>query len=153
MDPIPDTDVDRGLRLAMRIWIGFTVSIVLGSGVLLLTLGSGALEVQHFLQGARPRALIQEGPSSTISLTLSSVVIVWLFAGASLFLMRKRGFRARHGLALVSTFIIVILYTNVLRERTAYGDFVDYLRAAQNLANRSPFHDRYLYPPLAAAAR
>jgi hypothetical protein len=39
----------------------------------------------------------------------------------------------------------------VLRERSEYPDTGDYMRAAFDLAEGRPLHERYIYPPLLAA--
>ena len=40
----------------------------------------------------------------------------------------------------------------MLRERSEYPDAGDYMRAAFDLSEGQPLHERYIYPPLLAAA-
>ena len=47
---------------------------------------------------------------------------------------------------------MLALYANVLRERSEYPDAGDYMRAAFDLSEGRPLHERYIYPPLLAAA-
>jgi hypothetical protein len=94
--------------------------------------------------------LIQAGPLSVLGQTLACVAITWLSWGIALFLLKNPRVRSEHGVAIVCSFFILLLYVNILRERVAYGDVGDYVRAAINLQEGSPFHSRYIYPPLLA---
>jgi hypothetical protein len=136
-----DTFVDKALILALWLWITVTALFVVGNGALYLLKGLSVFQ-----------GLVKRGPISIIQLTLASVAIVWFGLGTSLVLLKGRGFRARHGITVICTLFVVVLYANILRERTEYGDVGDYIRAAENLAHGVPFHSRYLYPPLLATA-
>ena len=97
-------------------------------------------------------SLVQVGPVSGLKLTYSAVGLVWLSSGLVLALLRRPAFRARFGLVAIASFLVLALYANVLRERSEYPDAGDYMRAAFDLSEGRPLHERYIYPPLLAAA-
>jgi hypothetical protein len=131
--------IHRCFILAFRLWAAISVFFVLINSILYLSRDANVFY-----------SLIQQGPISIIELTLTSVAIVWFSLGASLALLCKQKIRVQYGAIIVCTFIVLCLYTNIFRERTVYGDIGDYITAAHNLAENSPFHHRYLYPPFFA---
>jgi hypothetical protein len=130
---------DQALARSWWIWLALTGVFVVSNAALLALAGPPAFG-----------RLIQRGPLSSTPLTLAAVGMVWAALGAALGLLRDRAFRARHGLAVLSALGIVLLYANVLRERTQYGDLSDYLAAAHDLVGGAPLHGRYVYPPFLA---
>jgi hypothetical protein len=92
--------------------------------------------------------VIQQGPLSDVSITFLSAALAWLLAGAFLFLLAGRRINSGNALTVACFFAVALLYVNFLRERIAYGDIFDYIKAASNLFQGEHLHARYLYPPL-----
>jgi len=124
---------------ALRFWMAITVFISISTLALYAFFGSKGL----FL-------LIQKGPISITEQTFACVGIAWLSWGIALVLLKNPRLRSEHGVAIVCSVFILLLYVNILRERTLYGDVGDYVRAAFDLQGGRPFHNRYIYPPLLA---
>jgi hypothetical protein len=141
MDQPDRNGLDRFLSLTLGLWTAVTAAFVVVNGALLLAKGPGVYA-----------ALVQVGPVSGLKLTYSAVGLVWLSSGLVLALLRKPDFRARFGLVTICSFLALLLYANVLRERSEYPDAGDYMRAAFDLSEGRPLHERYIYPPLLAAA-
>ena len=141
MDQPDRNGLDRFLSLTLRLWSAATTAFVVVNGVLLVAKGPGVFS-----------ALVQVGPVSGLKLTYSAVGLVWLSSGLVLALLRQPAFRARFGLVTICSFLVLALYANVLRERSEYPDAGDYMRAAFDLSEGRPLHERYIYPPLLAAA-
>ena len=138
----PDPNgLDRFLSLTLRLWAVATAAFVVANGVLLLAKGPEVFST-----------LVQVGPVSGLKLTYSAVGLVWLSSGLVLALLRSPAFRTRFGLVATCSFLTLLLYANVLRERSEYPDAGDYMRAAFDLSEGRPLHERYIYPPLLAAA-
>lgn len=93
-------------------------------------------------------AFLQTGPASNLHVTVFSVAIIWLLAGGVLALVDRGQIHSSNLVILAGFFLIALLYVNVLRERTVYGDVQDYIQAANNLYSGQPLQARYLYPPL-----
>ncbi len=141
MDPEGRGALDRYLSLSLGRWAAATALFAAVNGILLLARGSAVFD-----------ALVQAGPVSGLKLTYAAVGLVWLGFGLTLALLRNPGWRARHGLVAIVAFLVLALYASVLRERMEYPDTGDYMRAAFDLAEGRPMHERYIYPPLWAAA-
>jgi hypothetical protein len=138
----PDRNaLDRFLALTLGLWTAATTAFIVVNGVLLVAKGPEVFS-----------ALVQVGPVSGLKLTYSAVGLVWLASGLLLALLRQAAFRARFGLVAIGSFVVLALYANVLRERSEYPDAGDYMRAAFDLSEGRPLHERYIYPPLLAAA-
>ena len=135
------TDLDRYLSLTLRLWWAATAVFVVVNGALLAVKGPEVFS-----------SLVQVGPVSGLKLTYSAVGLVWLGIGVVLALLRRPALRARYGLVAICSFLVLALYANVLRERSEYPDAGDYMRAAFDLSEGRPLHERYIYPPLLAAA-
>lgn len=133
-----DALVERGCRLASIIWTGVTLAVI--AWIVLLLKGTGAI----------PPEFYQAEPGTSVQLAVTTVVIVWIALGILLFLLRNSALRASHGFQVLCAAATLILYANVFREHSNYGDYGDYIQAAQNLSAHMPFHGRYLYPPLFA---
>lgn len=137
----PDaTDASRFLTTTLRLWAAITAAFAVTNALLLLAKGPQVFS-----------ALVQAGPVSGLKLTYAALALVWLASGSALALLRRPGWRARHGLLTVCCFLALVLYANLLRERLEYPDTGDYMRAAFDLAEGRPLHERYIYPPLLAA--
>jgi hypothetical protein len=141
MDQPDRTGLDRFLSLTFGLWLGATLTFVATNAVLVAIKGPYVFST-----------LVQVGPVSGLKLTYSALGLVWLSSGLLLALLCSPGFRARHGLTALCCFVTLVLYANVLRERMEYPDAGDYMRAAFDLAEGRPLHERYIYPPLLAAA-
>ncbi len=138
----PDpTGIDRFLSLTLRLWVAATAVFAVVNGALVAVKGPEVFS-----------SLVQVGPVSGLKLTYSAVGLVWLSSGLVLALLRLSAFRARFGLVAIASFLVLALYANVLRERSEYPDAGDYMRAAFDLSEGRPLHERYIYPPLLAAA-
>jgi hypothetical protein len=135
------TGLDRFLSLTLGLWATATAAFLAVNAALLAAKGPDAFST-----------LVQVGPVSGLKLTYSAVGLVWLSSGLLLALLRHAGLRARLGLVAVGSFVVLALYANVLRERSEYPDAGDYMRAAFDLSEGRPLHERYIYPPLLAAA-
>jgi hypothetical protein len=133
--------LDRFFGAALVLWTAATAIAAAGNAAIFAVGGREAFS-----------PLVQPGPASGLKLTFAAIALVWLSAGLLLLLLRRRGFRARHGLVAVCCFLTLVLYANVLRERMEYPDSGDYMRAAFDLAEGRPLHERYIYPPLLAAS-
>ncbi len=133
--------LDRYLSLSLALWAAATAAFALVNGLLLALRGSAVFD-----------ELVQAGPVSGLKLTYSALALVWFSCGLTLVLLRKPGYRARHGLVTIVCLLTLLLYANVLRERMEYPDSGDYMRAAFDLAEGRPLHERYIYPPLLAAS-
>ena len=131
--------LDRGFACAWRVWMAVTGLVLLSSLALYACAGKTGLAL-----------LIQRGPLSIDEQTLACVAITWLAWGLAIVLLRNPTTRTEHGLAIVCSAVLLLLYVNILRERIHYADVEDYVRAAFDLHNGKPFHNRYLYPPLLA---
>ncbi len=141
MNPSARPGLDRFLSLTLGGWAAATAVFVVANAALLALKGPQVYE-----------ALVQVGPVSGLKLTYSAVSLVWLAGGLLLALLRRPGFRSRFGLAAIVSFVVLALYANVLRERSEYPDAGDYMRAAFDLSEGRSLHERYIYPPLLAAA-
>lgn len=141
MDQPDRNGLDRFLSLMLGVWTAASAAFVVVNAALLVVKGREVFAT-----------LVQTGPVSGLKLTFSAVGLVWLSSGLMLALFRKPVFRARFGLVASCSFLVLVLYANVLRERSEYPDAGDYMRAAFDLSEGRPLHERYIYPPLLAAA-
>jgi len=139
MDEGKTSLAERSLSLALYLWAGASIFFVFCNGALYFWKGPDAFH-----------RLIQRGPFSITTLTFASVAVVWSSLGAALVLLQNRRLRTRHGLTVICTLLILLLYANILRERTAYGDVGAYIRAARDLVRGASLDSRYLYPPFLA---
>lgn len=92
--------------------------------------------------------VVQQGPLSDVAITFYSAALAWLLAGAFFVLLAVRRIHSGNALTAACFFAVALLYVNFLRERTVYGDILDYIKAASNLFRGEHLHARYLYPPL-----
>ncbi len=107
-----------------------------------------SLALAFALRGSSgPDFLVQNGPGSTILLTLLSVALAWLLAGVVVFGIRLGFVNRMNAVSWAGFCTVALLYINVLRERAYYGDWHDYYLASVNLQYGQHLHARYLYPP------
>ncbi len=92
----------------------------------------------------------QPGSLSDIYITFGSIALVWFSLGAILTLFSNKTFRMKYGIQTIYTWIIILLYINICRERTFYDDTYDYVFAAFDLIQNKPFNSRYIYLPFLA---
>jgi hypothetical protein len=138
--PEERTGLDRFLTLSLLLWGAITVVFVVGNAAFYAAAGGEVFD-----------ALVQKGPVSGLKVTWGAVSVVWLSSGIVVALLRHPGIRRRDGLLLIASFLALLLYASVLRERPVYPDASDYIRAAVDLHEGRPFHARFIYPPLLAA--
>jgi hypothetical protein len=94
--------------------------------------------------------ILQVGPRSNLHLTVLSVALAWVLLGLTLTVVAAGWMNARNTVTFVCFVAFALLYVNVMRERTLYGDVGDYLEAAASLRAGQPLPERYIYPPLLA---
>jgi len=120
-----------------------------------LAIGAG-MALQAWLTwfaGPAPRleALAAPGPGSNPHITALAVTLAWIILGTALVLLSSRSITPGRAAAVVGYTALALLYVNVMRERTYYGDFDNYFSAALSLNTGAPLPQRYLYPPLWAS--
>lgn len=102
--------------------------------------------IQSLWQGAE-NSFIKTGPHSILGITTASVILVWLLGGSLLGLIRYGRINEKNIFTWAGFFLIALLYLNILRERTEYGDIEYYIDAALRLYRGKPLPPEYLYPP------
>jgi hypothetical protein len=91
---------------------------------------------------------IQHGPYTNLQTALTSVAVTWLLAGFFIFLLSSGRIRSKNVVTYAGFFLVALVYVNLLRERTEYGDVEFYIDAAFKLASGQPLPTEYFYPPL-----
>lgn len=91
---------------------------------------------------------IQRGPYTNLQTALASVTLTWLLGGIFLFLLSARRLNVRNAFTWAGFFLVALVYINVLRERTEYGDVEYYIDAALRLSAGQALPNEYFYPPL-----
>ena len=122
---------------AFLIW-GVLTLLVTGSllGIWLLR-GPGGFETA-----------IQRGPYTNLPTALASVAFTWLLGGLFLYLLSTKRLHANNMPTWAGFFLVALVYLNLLRERTEYGDIEFYVEAALKLSAGEPLPAEYFYPPL-----
>lgn len=128
---------ERITALSLSFWTGLTLLILLSTLGIYLWKGPAVLGL-----------LIQEGVLSDLALTLWSVAFVWLIAGGLLLALRQHLIHSKNIIAWTGFLLTILLYINLLRERTKYGDLQYYINAAIALSKGQPLPTQYVYPPL-----
>jgi hypothetical protein len=100
----------------------------------------------------RLAALAEVGPGSNPQVTAAAVALAWITMAASLTMLTSRSITPAKAVAIICYAGLALLYINVMRERTYYGDFDNYLHAATSLREHAPLPPRYFYPLLWASA-
>jgi len=124
-------------RTALLAWAGLTVLI--GAVCLTIYLRMGYTGFDHF---------IQQPPLINLPVSLTSVALVWLSAGALLALVASGGMGGKNLFTLSGFFVVLWSYLNFLSERWRYGDYTYYFESAATLFRNEPLHGSYFYPPL-----
>ncbi|MEW6031034.1 MAG: glycosyltransferase family 87 protein [Chloroflexota bacterium] len=117
-------------RSALIVWVALTLLIA----------------IQTLWQGAE-NSFIKTGPHSILSVTMTSVIFAWMLAGGLLGLIHFGRVNEKNIFTLAGFFLVALLYLNILRERTEYGDIEYYIDAALRLYRGKPLPPEYLYPP------
>ena len=94
---------------------------------------------------------VRTGPHSILEQNLMAALIVWLLFGLTIFLIHTEKLTRENTLTYAGFLLVSLLYINLLRERTEYGDLEYYLDAATQLYKNHPLPNGYLYPPFWAA--
>jgi len=90
---------------------------------------------------------VRTGPHSILGQNMLAVLIVWLLFGLTLLLLHLEKLNKENIPAYTGFLLVSLLYINLLRERTEYGDLEYYLDAATQLFKDHPLPAGYLYPP------
>lgn len=127
-------------RLVLGIWVAAAAGMAIQAWL-------------TWFAGPAPRlaALADPGPGSIPRLTAIAVVLAWLIFGVALTWLTSRSMTTARAAVIVCYAALALLYLNVMRERTYYGDFDNYFSAALSLRSGEPLPPRYLYPPLWAS--
>jgi len=91
---------------------------------------------------------VRTGPHSILGQNLMASLIVWLLFGVTLLLVHLEKLNKENILTYIGFLLVSLLYINLLRERTEYGDLEYYLDAATQLYKNHPLPNGYLYLPL-----
>jgi len=91
---------------------------------------------------------VRTGPHSILGQNLMASLIVWLLFGVTLLLVHLEKLNKENILTYTGFLLVSLLYINLLRERTEYGDLEYYLDAATQLYKNHPLPNGYLYLPL-----
>jgi len=119
------------------IWGVLTILVIISLLGIWLWLGADGFETA-----------IQRGPYTNLSTALASVAFTWLLGGLFLYLLSTGRLRADNALTWSGFFLVALVYLNLLRERTEYGDIEFYVEAAFRLSAGEPLPSEYFYPPL-----
>ncbi len=91
---------------------------------------------------------IRQPPLINLPVTLASVALIWISAGALLFLIQSGRVTAANAFSVAGFFLSAWVYLNFLSERFRYGDYTYYWDAATAMFNNQPLPGSYFYPPL-----
>lgn len=127
----------RTARTALIAWAVVTLLIALSLAVIAWRLGAAGFSVY-----------IQQPPLINLPVTLASVALLWVSAGALLWLAQAGRIHRANVLGVAGFFVVLWLYLNILSERFRYGDYQYYLDAATRLFNHEALPSTYYYPPL-----
>ncbi len=128
---------ERIVALSLLFWTGLTLLVLLSTLGIYLWKGPVMLSL-----------LIQEGALSDLALTLWSIALVWLIAGGLLLALHQHAINSKNIIVWAGFLLTSLLYINILRERTKYGDLQYYINAAIALTKGQPLPTQYVYPPL-----
>ncbi len=127
----------RAARTALIVWAAITLLIASSLLWIYLRQGEDGLWVY-----------IQQPPLINLPVTLASVALVWLSAGALLLIIRSGRIDRSNILGIGGFFLVCWVYLNILSERFRYGDYTYYFDAAVKLYNNQPLPGSYFYLPL-----
>jgi hypothetical protein len=114
----------RAARTALIVWAAITLLIASSLLWIYLRQGEDGLWVY-----------IQQPPLINLPVTLASVALVWLSAGALLLMIRSGRIDRSNILGIGGFFLVSWVYLNILSERFRYGDYTYYFDAAVKLYN------------------
>ena len=126
----------RTARTALIAWTAVTLLVAASVVVIDLRLGPDGFSIY-----------IQQPPLINLPVTLASVALLWLSAGALLWLVQAGRVQRSNVLSVSGFFLVCWLYLNILSERFRYGDFQYYLDAATRLLSHQALPSTYYYPP------
>lgn len=118
-------------------------ALILWVGATLVLLGSSFWLIQKGLFDTFNRT----GPHSILGQNIMAVMLVWLLFGLTLSLVHFQKINRENILTYAGFILVSLLYINLLRERTEYGDLEYYLDAATQLYKDRPLPPGYLYLP------
>jgi hypothetical protein len=121
---------------------------LLAWGVLTILVLASLLGIWLWRGPAGFETAIQRGPYTNLQTALTSVVVTWLLGGSFLYLLSNQRINAKNAFIWAGFFLVALVYLNLLRERTEYGDVEFYIDAAFKLAAGQPLPTEYFYPPL-----
>jgi hypothetical protein len=124
-------------RSALITWAAITFLIAASLLVIYLKLGTDGFGV-----------FIQQPPLINLPVTLASVTLLWLSAGALLYLVQSQRIDRSNLLSVAGFFLVCWVYLNILSERFRYGDYTYYWEAATSMYKHQPVAGGYFYPPL-----
>jgi hypothetical protein len=126
----------KAARSALIAWAAVTFLVIIS--LLWIDLRQGAAGLSEY---------IRQPPLIDLSITLASVALVWLSAGALLGLATVGRVNRSNALSVGGFFLVVWVYLNILAERVRYGDYAYYFDAATRLRAGQPLPDTYYYLP------
>ena len=127
----------RTARTALVVWGIITLLIAASILWIYLRLGEDGFGVY-----------IQQPPLINLPVTLASVALVWLSAGALLLILQSGRINRSNALSIGGFFLVTWVYLNILSERFRYGDYTYYFDAAVKLYNNQHLPGSYFYLPL-----
>lgn len=127
----------RASRTALWVWAALSFLVALSLLGIYLKLGSDGFAV-----------FIRQPPLINLPVTLSSVTLMWLSAGALLYLLQGGRITSANLFSVAGFFIVTWVYLNFLSERFRYGDYTYYWDSAAAMYNNQPLPGSYFYPPL-----
>ena len=114
----------RAARTALMIWAAITLLIAASLFVIYLRLGTDGFGV-----------FVQQPPLINLPVTLASVALLWLSAGALLAVLQSGRLDRSNLLSVGGFFAICWVYLNFLSERFRYGDYTYYFDSAVKMYN------------------
>jgi hypothetical protein len=87
------------------------------------------------------------GPGTNAISLVVSIILTWLLIGSLLLAVSLKKINSHNVVTVVCGSAVFMLYLAIVREHVFFGDYGDYVLAAENIVSGQPFHPRYLYPP------
>jgi glycosyl transferase family 87 len=128
--------MNRSARTAFVVWV--VITLLVAASVLLIVLRLGVAGFGDY---------IQQPPLINLPVTLSSVGLLWLSAGALLLLLASGRVDGSNALSVGGFFLVCWSTLNILSERFRYGDYQYYFDAASRLASHQSLPPTYFYAP------
>lgn len=125
-----------------------TKRALLAWGVLTILVLASLLGIWLWRGPAGFEIAIQRGPYTNLQTALTSVAVTWLLAGFFIFLLSSGRIHSKNVFTYAGFFLVALVYLNLLRERTEYGDVEYYINAALKLSAGQALPNEYFYPPL-----